>query len=480
MSNVPNDASRGAADRARFAAALRGLTGKRQAQCRCTRVAATVQLVEAQHRTTGERRVVARGVSTCGSGHSCPTCAGRIAAVRGEELCAALEAHGRDRTMLATLTLRHRAGMALRPLRRLLSLAASEMWAGRAGMALRARIGLLGRVSSNEQTHGANGWHPHQHQAWFLEAAPTQEQLHWCEVEKKWLGEWQREISMRWAQCVERAYVRIATAIGDAKMGEDTAVFRRRLAKLWGTSYVKSGSLLGCALAFERDWRTLGRLEGLLPSFEHGADLVPVLRSKTYLTKLGLEITGIAGKAGKVGHETHWQVYRRAAAGDRRARRLVREHYQAMRGSALLVWSPGLRKALGLRPERPDGDVAAEAPEPVEDVRLLREYSAEEWDAGASARGQLWLAGLLELHAHGTLEQTSLAQPFGNLAWQPEATRAPPVRPHTWEFKVGRQVMRPPMARPKAEPTWFDSLTRCEQIEELRHTMRFDHGVPVL
>ncbi len=432
----PRESSRGAAARARFARSLVGLTGKRQALCRVGRIAASVLVVEAMNRTTGDTRIALRGVLTCGSGHSCPMCCATIATVRGEELQAALAAHGRDRTLLVTLTMRHHVGMMLQPLRRVLGEANSELWSGRAGMALRAQIGLIGSVRANEQTHGRNGWHPHQHQAWFLKAAQTPEQIEL----------WKYLLIERWQHCVALAFRRFDRSIARAKTCEDNLANRKRFQKLWGTAYAGSTTgrrayereanrrtLAECAEVFERDFRTLGGAVRCMPDDVHGVDVSAFAHSKTYLTKMGLEVSGIGNKAAKDGHETHWEVYRRAGGGDRRARRLVREHYAAMRGSSLLQWSPGLRRRLGLVEERPDADIVQDEIAPTEDFRLLRQIDGAEWDKSTAGQGQLWLAGMLDEHADGFLHQDAAAHALQNLAWEAAPTRAPPVKPLYWE-----------------------------------------------
>ena len=50
-----------------LAHSLRGLTGPRQALCRCKRVAPVVSLVECQHRESGDTRLSVGGVLSCGS-----------------------------------------------------------------------------------------------------------------------------------------------------------------------------------------------------------------------------------------------------------------------------------------------------------------------------------------------------------------------------------------------------------------------------
>ena len=449
-----------------MAYALRGLTGRRQALCRVQRVSASVQLVEAQHRQTGDVRLVMRGVSTCGSGHSCPQCAGRIAAVRGEELATALEYWGRGRTALVTLTVRHSRRMALEPLRRLLAIAQSDLYGGRAGRALKLTHGIKHHVRGNEQTVGPNGWHPHSHAATFFDVLLTDDSI----------ARLVPELSERWRHCIARAWRRMQRSFADA-MGEDTPQLRAKLARLWGKRNTH-GSLHEAAANWQTKWKTLGTLDEVLPDDRHGVDVTRLDRTRTYLTKLGLEVAGIANKSSDGAHMTHWEVYRRAARGDRKCRQLVKEHYVAMRGSALLVWSRGFRAVCGLQPERPDAEVATEAPEPTEDLRLLREITAQEWDPKAGV-GQLWAAYLYDCHAAGELEQDAGTRGLQATCWAPQHTGPPDVRPH-WLENFGRQRLAPGIALPDVASDSYSRLPRAERLlllEELQHRIAIESGV---
>jgi len=110
-----------------------------------------------------------KGVQRCGSPWSCPSCSARLRGRRSLGIVAIatdVSANGGSLAM-ATLTLRHNAGM---PLVDLLS-AISAGWAAvsrdRSFKAFRDRAGIIGFVRGVEVTHGVNGWHPHLHVLFF-------------------------------------------------------------------------------------------------------------------------------------------------------------------------------------------------------------------------------------------------------------------------------------------------------------------------
>lgn len=303
-------------------------------------------------------------------------CAPRIYAVRAEEIGQALETWGRRRVALVTFTLRHNAAMRLRVLRRVLATAHSEIWGGRAGAQLRTDLDYVGAVRSSEVTHGRNGWHPHLHCLWFSRRTLTAE-------------DW-RAVSERWQHVVRRVHERLRESVREVLRGwrvvrgetvaiTDSPTERARLGKLWGAAYLKGDTLAHCALEFSRDLATLGTTDELVPSIERGVDVSGVDHTDAYLTKLGLEVASTT-KRGRGGSRTHWQVYRDAARGDLESRRLTREHYLAMKGAAMLVWSPGLRARMGLEPERLDETIPQESVAEGERQRLLGEVPSAVWD----------------------------------------------------------------------------------------------------
>lgn len=357
------------------------------------RTAPTVQLC-ARHSADPTRApsLVLRGIMTCGSVHSCPTCAAPIMARRGEELQQAVGRWGRDRSALVTLTLRHHAGVPLVVLRTLLGRAYSEMWAGSAGRALRAELGLMGHVRAAEQTWGAaNGWHPHLHCLFFFEARGD------SDVESR--------LSSRWSAVVRQIHGRLWRCAVRGATTEETPELRARCAQVLGAQFARAGELRAGCERFLSGLRKLGGLEQALPDREHGVrvDWCNTDAAGTYLAKLGCELTGIEKRASG-GHYTHWQLAERAAAGEGWAQELWREHSRALKGARHLTWSRGLRARLGLDAERPDSVLAAELEaEPGDTEYPLTEIPAEQWDACARSARQLFVASLFDAFRDGDL-----------------------------------------------------------------------------
>lgn len=388
--------------RARLAWGLRTYQRKRVALCRTVRTSPTVQLVE-RTSPTGERRLVFRGIATCGSVHSCPTCAAVILTERGRELQAALDAHRRERTALVTLTLRHHAGIPLAVLRTLLARAYSELLAGSTGQRFKRALGLLGHVRAAEQTFGENGWHPHLHALFFFET-PTPDST--AEL-----------ITRRWLQVVAQIHGRLwdATTVASRMSVEECEDNRARFARLFGARCARKGSVKQGVAAFREGMTAMGGLSGILPDEQHAvvAESCDTDAAAKYLSKMGCELAGITGKAAKPGHYTNWQIGQRAADGDPYAARLWREHSEALKGARQLTWSRGLRDLLGLQPERPDELLASETePEPEELEYPLGEIDGPAWDVCARARRQLFLADLYCDYAAGELTK-QVKQLFG-------------------------------------------------------------------
>lgn len=115
----------------------------------------------AQKSPDGTTRAHFSGLITCQSTWCCPDCASRIAEDRRKELNDLLSwARSRGhRVVMLTLTARHNKKTALKPFLADLKDAAKAL---RQSTEWR-ELGLIGNVAATEVTHGANGFHPHQH-----------------------------------------------------------------------------------------------------------------------------------------------------------------------------------------------------------------------------------------------------------------------------------------------------------------------------
>jgi len=137
------------------------------------------------------------GLQTCGSVWACPMCAAKVSAERGSRLAEAVSQHVENggRIALATGTLRHHDGQALRGLLGAIApawKAATNDWSPRRRL---RELGSIGNVRSVEVRHGANGWHPHLHALLFL--GP--------EVDDAAVDGLERQMGTAWANAVQRA-----------------------------------------------------------------------------------------------------------------------------------------------------------------------------------------------------------------------------------------------------------------------------------
>lgn len=263
-------------------------------------------------------------------------CAPRIQAGRAEELTALNDHHtaAGGTMLLATLTLPHDEGDALKPLRRAVSRAWSNVTRGAPWGRWREKLGIIGTVRALEVTHGPSGWHPHLHVALYLEAAASAELL--AEL-REWLArQWQRYITERTPE---------------------------------GRTY-------------------------RAPSVEHGVTVQP-LRGAQYLAKMGLagELALSGTKEGRSGHRTPWQILRDLTAGAFRKgaapadvledRDLWRDYTHAMKGARQLTYSKGLRQRYALK-EPADDETLADLQAELEglgadDAETVYSWTAAEW-----------------------------------------------------------------------------------------------------
>ena len=101
------------------------------------------------------------GLVTCGNVWSCPVCSARISSERREEMNTLLawarsEGHA---VVMATQTFRHDRAMPLAGSLSSMKAAAKRLRQSKGWRALP----LVGTVTATEVTHGAHGWHAHQH-----------------------------------------------------------------------------------------------------------------------------------------------------------------------------------------------------------------------------------------------------------------------------------------------------------------------------
>jgi hypothetical protein len=105
------------------------------------------------------------GLETCGDAHACPVCAAKIRARRGAELREGLNlwTERGGYVSLITLTVAHDQEDVLGYLLRAEAQGWHKIVSGKAYQQLKERLGIAGTTTAAEETRGARGWHPHQH-----------------------------------------------------------------------------------------------------------------------------------------------------------------------------------------------------------------------------------------------------------------------------------------------------------------------------
>ena len=272
------------------------------------------------------------GLVTCGSVWACPVCASRIQERRRPEVQKAID-WAKERgyqVVMVTFTFPHKSWQTLEELLTRQADAFKLLRKGRPWDTMKADRGFKGLIRSLEVTHGANGWHPHTHELWFLKGSSEG-------LQSLLAGLWVKA-------CVRAGLV----AVNDEKLTE---------AFMAHGVDVKADVDCGDYLAKQDDSRRWGFAEEL---------------SKA---------TSKAGRAKGV-HPHHFLV--RKASGDRAH---FVEYVQAMKGRRQLFWSHGLKALVGVD-EVSDEVLADESQEAAE---VLGRMTSKDWGVvrGNDARAEL-------------------------------------------------------------------------------------------
>ena len=272
------------------------------------------------------------GLVTCGSVWACPVCASRIQERRRPEVQKAID-WAKERgyqVVMVTFTFPHKSWQTLEELLTRQADAFKRLRKGRPWDTMKADRGFKGLIRSLEVTHGANGWHPHTHELWFLKGSSEG-------LQSLLAGLWVKA-------CVRAGLV----AVNDEKLTE---------AFMAHGVDVKADVDCGDYLAKQDDSRRWGFAEEL---------------SKA---------TSKAGRAKGV-HPHHFLV--RKASGDRAH---FVEYVQAMKGRRQLFWSHGLKALVGVD-EVSDEVLADESQEAAE---VLGRMTSKDWGVvrGNDARAEL-------------------------------------------------------------------------------------------
>lgn len=271
-----------------------------------------------------------KGLATCGSVHACCICAAKIQERRRQELDL-LDGYavrlGKKQSM-ASFTFPHRIEQPLASLLQMQQAAIKFMREARAYKDLMREIGCVGRVRALEVTYGQNGWHPHTHEDLILDPR----------IESSWL--------------------------------------KSKLAPLWASACTKAGLFRP-------------GVDDEFAFYLHGVDVTDESVS-SYLAKaddqsrwgISHEMTKSSSKQGRRSGSHPFKLAANAATHG-----LFLEFVKAMKGQRQLVWSRGLKAAVGVE-EKTDLEIAEEAVTKVDNfIDLLPE--AWHWITGNDARFEI-------------------------------------------------------------------------------------------
>lgn len=274
------------------------------------------------------------GLVTCGSVWSCPVCAAKVQERRREEIAKAIDwaYDQRLQPVMVTLTFSHQSWHKLGRLLEQQAFALQKLRAGAPWQRVKDWAGYRGLIRSLELTHGANGWHPHTHELWFVRADLSAEELR-----AKVLDRWQ-------AVCARAGLLDLSDAAA-------VAAFREHAVD------VKGNCSASDYLAKQDDSKNWG---------------------------VDRELAKATTKAGKAKGKHAFGLLALAKT-DRRSARLFVAYSIAMRGKRQIFWSAGLKSLVGI--DEVSDETLAE--QEREDAELLGQMDANDWhtvrQAGARA-----------------------------------------------------------------------------------------------
>lgn len=272
-----------------------------------------------------------KGLVTCGNVWVCPICAAKIQERRRQEVEQAItwaKEQGRA-GYVASFTFPHRVDEPLKQLLKLQRAALAHMRSSKGYRSLMERCKNIGRIRSLEVTHGQNGWHPHTHELLFLDP----------EVPAAWLRE---ELSALWL----KSCTKVGLFRPDRDKEEDFLRY---------SVDVRAGD-------------------------EGTADYLAKMDDQSQWG-ISHELTKSSSKQGKRSGVHPFELAIRADPA------LFLEYVDAMKGQRQLIWSRGLKAAVGID-EKTDEEVAKEETAKVTDFIPVTP-SAWEVVLGNDARWEL-------------------------------------------------------------------------------------------
>jgi len=268
------------------------------------------------------------GLNRCGNLHTCPVCAAKVGELRRKQLSAAMVQHigNGGAAYLLTFTFPHEADESLESLLAKFDKARKRFKDNRTWKALRKEKRVVGYVNSLEFTVSQeNGWHPHVHMLVFCD--------------KQAFGEGVSTGGGVRVNCMDD--------MKKAANGDLESFVIEDLRRAW------------CEILFKVG---LGDNSKLTDMLKHALNVRGGEKAAEYIAKFGRDEkwgasselakshakVGTAGEKWGVLHFTPFQLLVWAEQGDGWAVHRFREYAAAVEGKKAMVWSPGLKKALGV------------------------------------------------------------------------------------------------------------------------------------
>lgn len=328
------------------------------------------------------------GLETCGSWSTCPVCSPKVAAVRAQELSELIQwATKRGHTVgMMTLTARHHAGQSLEELwdgmlgawqyvgtrwgsetkgeyaRRVSENRAAWLahrdhggrrpvvWIKPRRVGLRDASGLLHYARAVEATHGESGWHVHFHVVCVFDGAVMP---HGVEDQDEHLDTFRQGMWKFWKTGLEKQGMSAVEAVRE--VDEDGVITRRNVGidirRISGDAELaryltkmNDAEAASVAAALKRDADGLA-IEAAGGQFKKGRKA----SRSPFEVLADVEVLGLADDV-----------------------ELWNEWARVSRGRRQIVWSNGLRDAVGLNHEKTDEEIAAEEVGTVDRLVILK------------------------------------------------------------------------------------------------------------
>lgn len=267
-----------------------------------------------------------QGLQTCALSWLCSVCAPKIAERRSSEIAYAMTVckDQGGQVLMPTFTAPHQRKDSLSQTLDRIKSALRSMGMSRRYKQLQNRLGVEGRITATEITHGeANGWHPHFHELWFFERG-----------------------------------------------GVNLVALESELFTMWHAACLKFG--LGAP----------SRKHGVVvQDGSRAAQYVSKMGEKEW--GLSDEIAKASSKGGRGGSRSAWQLLDcmidpgATQAHQKRAEGLFREYAEATKGRRQLSWSPGLKKRYAIA-DMNDEELCAQV---EEDSVLIAQIPLDAWRA---------------------------------------------------------------------------------------------------